>query len=78
VENNVKPLLGLRDSVKLGFVHLGQNVHDLQQGAPELTEFKDLFDCSTVGKLPVVYHMRLDPSVHRTPQYVLPDECHWQ
>ncbi|RXN39425.1 dynein heavy chain axonemal [Labeo rohita] len=66
VDSDVKPLLGLRDSVKLGFVQLGPNVHALQQGAPELTEYKDLFDCSTIGKLPVAYHMRLDPSVHPT------------
>ncbi len=63
---HIKPLLGLRDSVKLGFVHLGPNVHALQQVAPVLTEYKDLFDCSTIGKLPVVYHMRLDPSLHPT------------
>ncbi len=41
-------------------------MHAFQQGAPELTEYKDLFDCSTIGKLPVVYHMHLDPSVHPT------------
>ncbi len=52
VDSDVKPLLGLRDSIKLGFLHLGPNVHALQQGAPELTEYKDLFDCSTIGKLP--------------------------
>lgn len=60
VDSDVKPLLGLTDSVKLGFVKLRPNVHALQQGAPELTEYKDLFDSSTIGKLPVVYHMHLD------------------
>lgn len=64
VDSDVKPLLGLTDSVRLGFVKLGPNVHALQQEAPELTEYKDLFGCSTIGKLPVVYHMRLDDSVH--------------
>ena len=33
---------------------------------PGLTEYKDLFDTSTIGKLPVVYHMRLDDTVHPT------------
>ncbi len=68
VDSDVKPLLGLRDSVKLGFVHLCPNMHALQQGAPELTEYKALFDCSTIGKLPVVYHTLC------TLQYVLPDD----
>lgn len=37
VDSDVKPILGLQDSVKLGFVQLGPNVHALQQGALELT-----------------------------------------
>lgn len=36
----------------------------IQQEAPELTEYKDLLDTSTIGKLSVVYHMRLDDTVH--------------
>ncbi|KAL2080104.1 hypothetical protein ACEWY4_023897 [Coilia grayii] len=66
VNGDMKPLLGLTDSVKLGFVKLGPTVHALQQEVPELTEYKDLFDCSTIGKLPVVYRMCLDDSVHPT------------
>lgn len=42
VDSDVKPLLGLRDSIKLGFLQLGLNVHALQQGAPELTVYEDL------------------------------------
>ncbi len=67
VDRNVKPLLGLRDSVKLGYVTFGPEVHAVaQQEVPEPTEYRDLFDTSTVGKLPVVYHMRLDDTVHPT------------
>lgn len=67
VDRNVRPLLGLRDSVRLGYVTFGPEVHAVvQQEAPELTEYKDLFDTSTIGKLPVVYHMRLDDTVHPT------------
>ncbi|KAL2096307.1 hypothetical protein ACEWY4_008455 [Coilia grayii] len=66
VNGDMKPLLGLTDSVKLGFVKPGPKVHVLQQEVPELTEYRDLFDCSTIGKLPVVYRMRLDDSVHPT------------
>ncbi|CAL8398768.1 unnamed protein product [Arctogadus glacialis] len=66
-ERNVKPLLGLRDSVRLGYVIFGPEVHAVvQQEAPGLTEYKDLFDTSAIGKLPVVYHMRLDNTVHPT------------
>lgn len=64
VDRNVKTLLGLRDSVRLGYVTFGPEVHAVvQQEAPELTEFKDLFDTSTIGKLPLVYHMRLDDTM---------------
>ncbi|CAL8285163.1 unnamed protein product [Boreogadus saida] len=34
--------------------------------APGLTEYKDQFDTSAIGKLPVVYHMGLDDTVHPT------------
>lgn len=67
VDRDVKSLLGLRDSVRLGYVTFGPEVQAIvQQEAPELTEYKDLFDTSTIGKLPVVYHMRLDDTVHPT------------
>lgn len=59
----MKSLLGLSDSIKLGLVSIGPEVHTIQQGAPELSKYKDLFDCDTVGKLPVLYHMQIDESV---------------
>lgn len=51
----------LVSGVKQGNVAFGQDVHTLsQQVAPKLTEYKDLFDNNTIGRLPVVYHMSLD------------------
>lgn len=67
MDRDVKPLLGLKDSVRLGYVAFGPAVHALtQQNAPELVEYKYLFDNSTIGRLPVVYHMRLDDTVPPT------------
>lgn len=67
VDRNVKPLLGLRDSVRLGYVTFAPEVHAvIQHETSELLEYKDLFDNSTIGKLPVVYHMRLDDTVPPT------------
>ena len=41
-------------------------MHALQQGSTEVTEYKDLFYCGTIGKLTVVYPMRMNDSVHPT------------
>lgn len=70
VERNIKLLLGLRDSVKLGYLTLGPDVFALsQQEAPELLEYRDLFDNNTtIGKFHIVYHMHLDDTL-------LPTEC---
>lgn len=75
VDRNVKPLLGLRDSVRLGYVTLAPEVHAvIRHETPELLQYKDLFDNSTIGRLPVVYHMHLDytgPPTIRAPRRVL-------
>lgn len=39
-------------------------IHTPQQEAAEVKEYKDLFDHDTVGKLPVIYHVRLDGTVY--------------
>lgn len=59
VNRDVRPILGLQDSVALGLIQLGPDVHTLQ----ERLEYQVLFDTSGIGKLPVVYHMRLDDAV---------------
>ncbi|XP_051530640.1 carbonic anhydrase 4-like [Myxocyprinus asiaticus] len=66
VDRNVKSLLGLPESMRLNLIQLGPGVHTVQQQAHETTDYKDLFRTDTVGKLPVVYHMGLDESVHPT------------
>jgi len=66
VDGNVKSLLGLPDSMRLNLIQLSPEVHAIQQQAPEMDEYEDLFRSDTVGKLPVIYHMRLDESVHPT------------
>lgn len=38
----------------------------LKQEAPEIREYKDLFDTNVIGKLPVIYLMRLDDIVAPT------------
>lgn len=60
VHRNVRPLLGLQDSIAIGLIQLGPQVHAVQNQEPEVQEFSDLFDTTVLGKLPVVYHMRLD------------------
>lgn len=65
VDNDVKLLLGLRDSVKLGFVHLGPNVHSFQQGAPELSlryDKRQHYSCSAseVPALHAYWHGKED------------------
>ena len=38
VNRDVKPILGLQDSIAIGFIHLRPDVHMLQQEAPEIPE----------------------------------------
>ncbi len=47
----------------MGLIQLGPHVHAVANQEPEVQEFSDLFDTTSLGKLPVVYHMRLDESV---------------
>lgn len=61
----VKPLLGFQDSIAMGLIQLGPDVHILRPEATEVCEYRDLFDCEVIGSLPVVYHMRLDNTVSR-------------
>ena len=62
VDRQVTSLLGLQDTIRLELIQLSVNVHQITEDkveAPELEEFKDLFD-NTIGKLPVVYKMKID------------------
>ncbi len=66
VDRDVKSLLGLPDSMRLNLIQLSPEVHAVQQQAPEMSDYEDLFRTDSVGKLPVMYHLRLDESVFPT------------
>jgi GTPase SAR1 family protein len=66
VERDVQPLLGVRDSVRMGLVTLSKEVHQLRlKEEPRFSHevFKDYADLFTddVGTLPITYKMTLDP-----------------
>lgn len=70
VSKQVKTLLGLRDTLEMNLITLDNEVHEVEPPEPRTTgmhrsimhEYSDLFD-GAVGKLPVVYKMKLDPDV---------------
>jgi hypothetical protein len=48
--------------MRLQLIQLSGEIHELKSQAPELTEYADLFNAQ-LGKLPVTYKMKIDPSV---------------
>ncbi len=65
VNQNVQPILGCRDALRLGFISLGDNlVHEISASpaAPEIEAYSELFG-DDLGRLPVRYKMTLDESV---------------
>ena len=82
VDRNVKPLLGLRESVRLGYVTFGPEVHAVvQQEAPELTEYKYLsinFNYLTPApSANCLWCIKCAWMTPCTPLYALQDGCHW-
>ena len=61
VDRNVKTILGLTDTMKLNLIQLDAEVHSIVN--PVIDDYSDLFDNTVLGKLPMDYHMRLDPTV---------------
>ena len=61
VDRNVKTILGLTDTIKLNLIQLDAEVHSIVN--PVIDDYSDLFDNTVLGKLPMDYHMRLDPTV---------------
>ena len=62
----MQPLLGMRDSVRMGLVNLSREVHQLRlKEEPRFSHkvFKDYADLfiDDVGTLPITYKMTLDP-----------------
>ena len=58
----VQPILGLRDVLELNLINLGQDVHSICAPEDILTRHAELFT-GKLGKLPVVYKMKIDPNV---------------
>lgn len=56
VDRDVKPLLSLQVSIAMGLIQLGPGVYMLQCKAPEVHEYRHLFNCDVTGSLLVVYH----------------------
>ena len=56
-------LIGLNDSLKLGLVELAQEVYHLTSEPIEFEQYEELFDDSTIGKLPVTYKMKVDEEI---------------
>ena len=61
VDRDVKTILGLTDTMKLNLIQLDADVHSIVN--PVIDDYSDLFDNTVLGKLPMDYHMRLDPTV---------------
>jgi hypothetical protein len=67
VDSPVRSLLGLADSLQLGLINTSAQVYEIQvdgSGIPKdiLDAYPSLFD-GKLGKLPVVYKIKLDPDV---------------
>ena len=56
-------LIGLNDSLKLGLVELAQEVYHLTSEPIEFEQYEELFDDSTIGKLPVTYKIKVDEEI---------------
>lgn len=66
IKRDVQPLLGLRDSLRMGLIPLSKEVHQLHlKKEPEFAcqvfkDYADLFK-DEVGTLPITYKMTFDP-----------------
>ena len=65
IDRSCTSLLGLQDSLKLNLLQLSEDVHQVttEKEAPELEEYKELFNSSKIGMLPIKYKMKVDKSV---------------
>ena len=62
INKDVKTILVLSDILRLDLNKLDSEVHSINN-APEIkSEYSDLFE-SSLAKLPMVYHMKLDESI---------------
>lgn len=69
VKRNVQPLIGLPDCLQMKLVSFSKEIHhvttdEVSSFASQIhSEYPDLFK-DEIGKLPVTYSMKLDPTVH--------------
>ena len=61
VDRDVKTILDFTDTMKLNLIQLDAEMHCIVN--PVIDDYSDLFDNTALGKLPMDYHMRLDPTV---------------
>ena len=62
INKDVKTILGLSDILRLDLIKLDSEVHSINNAPEIISEYNDLFE-SSLGKLPMVYHMKLDESI---------------
>ena len=62
INKDVKTILGLNDILRLDLIKLDSEVHSINNAPEIISEYSDLFE-SSLGKLPMVYHMKLDESI---------------
>ena len=62
INKDVKTIIGLGDILRQDLITLDSEVHSINNAPEIISEYNDLFE-SSLGKLPMVYHMTLDESV---------------
>ena len=62
INKDVKTILGLSDILRLDLIKLDSEVHTINNAPEIISEYSDLFE-SSLGILPIVYHIKLEESV---------------
>ena len=67
IDREVKTLVGLHDSLNMKLIQLDNEVHEVKENGRAMKDeimhkYSDLFD-DKLGKLPIVYKMKLNPDV---------------
>ena len=62
INKDVKTILNLSDILRLDLIKLDSEVHSINNALGIISEYSDLFE-SSLGKRPMVNHMKLDESV---------------
>ena len=62
INKDVQTILCLRDILRLDLIKSASEIHSINNAPKIVSEYSDLFE-SALGKLHMVYHMKLDESV---------------